>query len=91
MGAIHALGVAAFFGGASEDEMEDIMTYLLDVIESDGLSIDAHDEGTVVTAALEAWGLLATEVQDLETATEAAIEAFVDQLESSDSLSCCRA
>lgn len=62
------------------------MTYLLDVIESDGLSIDAHDEGTVVTAALEAWGLLATEVQDLETATEAAIEAFVDQLESSDSL-----
>lgn len=86
VGAIHTLGIAAFFGGASEEEMEDIMTYFLEIVESDGLSIDAHDEGTVVTAALEAWGLLATEIQDLEEATEAAIEAFVDQLESSDSL-----
>lgn len=86
VGAIHALGIAAFFGGASEDEMEDIMTEFLDIIETDGLAIDAHDEGTVVTAALEEWGLLATEVQDLEAATEAAIESFVDQLDSSDSL-----
>lgn len=64
--------------------MEDIMAYLLEIIESDGLSVDAHDEGSVVIAALEAWGLLATEIDDLEEATEAAIEAFVDQLQSSD-------
>jgi hypothetical protein len=82
--AIHALGVAAFFGGASEEEMEDVMAYLLEVIESDGLSIDAHDEGSVVIAALEAWGLLATEIDDMEEITETAIEAFVDQLESAD-------
>ncbi|KAF2267144.1 hypothetical protein CC78DRAFT_530949 [Lojkania enalia] len=84
VGAIHALGIAAFFGGAAEEEMEDVMAYFLEIVESDGLSIDAHDEGSVVIAALEAWGLLATEIEDLEEATEAAIEAFVDQLQSSD-------
>lgn len=82
--AIHALGIAAFFGGASEEEFEDVMLFLVEMIESDGLSVDAHDEGSVVIAALEEWGLLATEIDDLEQATEAAIEAFVDQLESSD-------
>ncbi|KAF2186319.1 IFRD domain-containing protein [Zopfia rhizophila CBS 207.26] len=82
--AIHALGVATFFGGASEEETEDIMAFLFEIIESDGLSVDAHDEGTVVIAALEEWGLLATEIEDLEDATEASIEAFVDQLQSSD-------
>ncbi|KAF2020189.1 hypothetical protein BU24DRAFT_459795 [Aaosphaeria arxii CBS 175.79] len=82
--AIHGLGIAAFFGGASEEEMENIMSYYLEIVESDGLSVEAHDEGPVVTAALEAWGLLATEIDDLEETTEAAIEAFVDQLDSSD-------
>lgn len=64
--------------------MEDLMTFLLEIVESDGHSIDAHDEGSIVIAALEEWGLLATGVDDLEDATEAAVEAFVDQLESSD-------
>jgi len=82
--AIHALGAATFFGGASEEETEDIMAFFLEIIESDGLSINAHDEGSVVVAALEEWGLLATEIDDMEEATEAAMEAFVDQLESSD-------
>jgi hypothetical protein len=85
VGAIHALGTAAFFGGASEEEQEDVMTYLLEIVESDGLSVDAHDEGSVVIASLEEWGLLATDIEDMEAATEAAIEAFVDQLESADS------
>ncbi|KAF2748324.1 IFRD domain-containing protein [Sporormia fimetaria CBS 119925] len=84
VGAIHALSIAAFFGGASETEMEDIMSFLVEIVESDGLFVNAHDEASVVTAALEAWGLLATEVEDMEDATEAAIEAFVDQLESAD-------
>ncbi|KAF2008064.1 hypothetical protein P154DRAFT_453483 [Amniculicola lignicola CBS 123094] len=81
---IHALGMAAFLGGASEEEQEDIMTFFLEIVESDGLSVNAHDEGSVVTAALEEWGLLATDFEDLEEATETAIEAFVEQLESAD-------
>ncbi|KAJ4299190.1 hypothetical protein N0V90_004434 [Kalmusia sp. IMI 367209] len=82
--AIHALGTAAFFGGTSEDELEDIMAFFLDIVETDGLSIDAHDEASVVVAALEEWGLLATALDDLEEATEAAMEAFVEQLDSAD-------
>lgn len=60
------------------------MSFFLEIVESDGLSIDAHDEGSVVTAALEEWGLLATGVDDLEEATETAMEAFVEQLDSAD-------
>ena len=37
-----------------------------------------------MTAALEEWGFLATLQDEMEDATEAAMEAFVDQLESSD-------
>ncbi|KAJ4372968.1 hypothetical protein N0V83_003259 [Neocucurbitaria cava] len=82
--AIHALGIAAFFGGAGDDEILDIMTLFVEIIESDGASVNAQDEGNVVIAALENWGLLATEIEDLEEETETAIEAFVEQLESAD-------
>lgn len=85
IGALHALGTATFFGGASEEEAEEIMAFLLEIVESDGLSVGAHDQGGVVVAALEEWGLLATEIEDMEEASEAAMEAFVEQLQSSDS------
>lgn len=61
------------------------MALFLEIVESDGASVDAQDEGNVVVAALENWGLLATEIDDLEAETESAIEAFVEQLESADS------
>ena len=60
------------------------MTFFVEIIESDGASVEAQDEGHVVIAALEEWGLLATEIEDLEDAPEAAVEAFVEQLESAD-------
>lgn len=82
--AIHCLGLAASFGGAGEDEIKEIMTLFLEIVETDGASVDAQDNGSIVTAALENWGLLATDIDDLEEETEAAVEAFVDQLESSD-------
>ncbi|OAG11702.1 uncharacterized protein CC84DRAFT_1159161 [Paraphaeosphaeria sporulosa] len=82
--AIHALGTAAFFGGTSEDELEDTMAFFLEIVESDGLSIDAHDEGSVVIAALEEWSLLVTALDDFETTTETAMEALVEQLDSAD-------
>jgi hypothetical protein len=37
-----------------------------------------------VTAALQQWGFLATEIDDLEDQSEEAIESFMDQLESSE-------
>jgi len=82
--AIHALGVATFYGGASLDETQNVMTYLLDIVESDGQSIDAGDDPVAVTAALEEWGFLATQLEDMEDTSEDPMEAFVDQLDSSD-------
>lgn len=82
--AIHTLSAAAVFGGASDSELEEIMDDLLEIVESDGSSIEAADSGEVVTAACEAWGFLATSIDDMEEKTEAAMDAFVEQLESSD-------
>jgi len=81
--AIHALGAAAMYGGASESEIEDIMDELLEIIESDGSSIEAEDSADVVLAACEEWGFLATSIDDMEERTEAAMDAFVEQLDSS--------
>lgn len=82
--AIHTLSACAAFGGASESEIEDIMDELLEVVESDGCSIEAQDSGEVVAAACQAWGFLATFIEDMEDKTEAAMEAFVEQLEAGD-------
>ncbi|KAI8930872.1 hypothetical protein NX059_011889 [Plenodomus lindquistii] len=83
--AIYTLGLAASFAGAGDDEILDVMAFFLEIIESDGASVEAQDDGDVVIAALEQWGLLATQIEDLEDETEAAVEAFVEQLESADS------
>ncbi|KAI9699748.1 MAG: hypothetical protein M1836_002783 [Candelina mexicana] len=82
--AIHALGTTAFFGGASMDETQDIMDLFLDIISSDGHSVGAGDNASVVTAALEEWGFLATQLEDVEDASEDVVEAFVEQLDSSE-------
>ncbi|OQO06157.1 hypothetical protein B0A48_08745 [Cryoendolithus antarcticus] len=82
--AIQAFGTIAFFGDAPEDDIEESMDLLLEIISSDGSSIDCPDNASIVTAALQTWGLLATKIQDLEDITEGAMEAFTDQLQSSD-------
>nr|POE56380.1 uncharacterized protein c20f10.03 [Quercus suber] len=82
--AIHALSVATFFGGASDEEIEDTMDLFLDIAATDGEVIGEVNDAELVTAALEEWGFLATKIDDLEASTEAAMDTFVDQLESSD-------
>ncbi|KAI9643237.1 hypothetical protein NHQ30_007853 [Ciborinia camelliae] len=81
--AIRTISALATFGGASDLEIGDIMDELLEIVESDGNSVDAIDSAEVVTAACEEWGTLATFVDDLEEKSQAAMEAFVAQLESS--------
>ncbi|KAL4882365.1 interferon-related developmental regulator-domain-containing protein [Aspergillus karnatakaensis] len=83
--AIHCLGTCTMFGGAGDDGIEDQMTYLLDVVASDGQSIDAEDDSTCVTAALQEWGFMATEIEDLENESEDAIQIFMEQLTGGDS------
>ena len=82
--AIHALGACTFYGGASDDEILENMSYLLDIISSDGDSISAIDEPEPVTAALEEWGFLSTLIADLSLESEEAMDVFADQLPSSE-------
>ncbi len=82
--AIRSLGSIALYGGAGDDEMLSIMDELLEIISSDGASIEATDEAAIVEAALQEWGFLATQIEDLEEQTEDAMEAFVEQLDSGD-------
>ncbi|KAB8254252.1 interferon-related developmental regulator-domain-containing protein [Aspergillus pseudonomiae] len=83
--AIHCLGACTIFGGAGEDGILDQMTFFLDIAASDGQSIDATDDPSSVTAALQEWGVLAVEIEDLEGESEDAIQIFMDQLNSSES------
>ncbi|KAI9747525.1 MAG: hypothetical protein M1815_004135 [Lichina confinis] len=82
--AIHTLGASTFFGGAASSEVVELMDFLLQIVETDGASVDATDSGPVVTAALEEWGFLATQIEDLEQESTEAMEALTDQLQSSD-------
>lgn len=82
--AIHALGVATFYGGASSDGTQEVMDLLLEIVASDGHFIDAPDNADVVTAALEEWGFLATQLDEMEDGSEEPMDAFVEQLESTD-------
>ncbi|KAJ5780923.1 Interferon-related developmental regulator N-terminal [Penicillium paradoxum] len=84
--AINCLGACTIFGGAGEDGILEQMGFFLDIVASDGQSIDATDDPTVVTAAIQQWGFLATEIDDFEEESEEAIQIFMDQLGSSDSV-----
>ena len=83
IGAIHALGAAAFFGGADEAEAEETMEFLLLIASSDGESVDAEDSGPVVTAALQEWGFLATLFGAVDGTFDHSMRVFEDQLDSS--------
>ncbi|KAI5805829.1 interferon-related developmental regulator-domain-containing protein [Geopyxis carbonaria] len=81
---IHALGAATFYGGATLTETENVMDFLLEIIQSDGHSVGAGDEAGVVTSALEEWGFLCTQLDDAEDITAGSMDALVDQLDSSE-------
>ena len=82
--AIYTLGTCTFFGGAGDEGILDEMNFLLEIISSDGVSVDAADDENVVTAACEEFGFLATELDDLEGESEDFIEALIDQFDASD-------
>lgn len=82
--AIHALSIVTFYGGASVEETESVMDHFLEIVSSDGSSVDEADNAEIVVSAIEEWGFLATQLEDLEETTEVAMETFVDQIDSSD-------
>lgn len=82
--AIYSIGICLTFGGAGEDEIQDILTFLLEIVASDGTFVGADDNADVVAAALHTYGFLATQVEDLEQESEDAVATFLDQLDADD-------
>ncbi|KAL2758233.1 hypothetical protein ACRALDRAFT_1061439 [Sodiomyces alcalophilus JCM 7366] len=82
--AIHAMAVAALFGGGSEAAAEEFLDYLISIIDSDGEAVGAVDSGPVVTAALQSWAFVASQMDDIAEQVYDAMEAFVEQLDSRD-------
>lgn len=81
---IYSLGICLTFGGAGEEEIAEVMTMLLEIASSDGAFVEADDSAEVVAAALNTYGFLATQVEDLEQESEDAVAAFLDQLDAAD-------
>lgn len=82
--AIRCLSSCAFFSGLDDQGILEEMAFLMEIVTSDGDYIDAADDAGTVTAALEEWGFLASKVEDLEEESEDAVDAFAEQLESSE-------
>jgi Interferon-related developmental regulator (IFRD) len=80
---IYSLAMLSFFGDVADEESIDNLNFLLEIVSSDGAFIDASDEPGPVIAALESYAMLATLLDDLSSESHDAIEAFVEQLSSS--------
>lgn len=82
--AIYAICFTVLYGGGAEEAAMDLMDYLVDIVQTDGESIEAHDSGPIVAAALQGWSFVASHVEDFSDNADLAMDAFVDQLDSTD-------
>ncbi|KOS22707.1 Uncharacterized protein ESCO_003555 [Escovopsis weberi] len=82
--AVYALCMAVLYGGGTEDAALEVMEYLVEIARTDGESVDAPDNAVVVSAALQGWCFVASHVSDYADLADAAADAFVDQLDSTD-------
>ncbi|KAJ8130142.1 hypothetical protein O1611_g3488 [Lasiodiplodia mahajangana] len=82
--AIEAMSIATMCGGGSMVAAEELLDFLVDIVESDGHSVEAGDNGPVVSAALTAWGFVASNLDDLQGQSDLALEVFTEQLDSTD-------
>ncbi|KAF6844871.1 ifrd domain-containing protein [Colletotrichum musicola] len=82
--AIWAMAIATLYAGGSEVAASEFLDFLVGIVESDGESIGAGDNGDVVTAALESWAFVASQIDDISENVYTALDAFVEQLDSTD-------
>jgi hypothetical protein len=80
--AMYALCMTVLYGGGVEEAALELMEYFVEIVQTDGESVQAHDNGVVVVAALEGWAFVASHVADYSEYADLAIDAFVDQLDS---------
>ncbi|KAF4595144.1 IFRD domain-containing protein [Ophiocordyceps camponoti-floridani] len=82
--AIYALCMTTLYGGGLQEVALELMQYLVEIVQSDGESIEAHDDVAVVSAAMRGWAFVASHVDDYADDADSAMDAFVDQLDSAD-------
>ncbi|KAI0400228.1 interferon-related developmental regulator-domain-containing protein [Xylaria palmicola] len=82
--AIEAMSIVTMCGGGSMTAAEELLDFLVEIVESDGHSVEAGDNGPVVAAALTAWGFVASNLDDLQGQSDQALEAFTEQLDSTE-------
>lgn len=82
--AMYSLSMAVLYAGGLEEAALEVMEYFIDIVQTDGDSIEAQDNAVLVAAALTSWGFVASHVEDYSDYAEAAMDAFVDQLDSTD-------
>ena len=89
--AIYALCMTVLYAGGLEEAALEVMQYLIEIVQSDGESIESHDNAAVVSAAMIGWSFVASHVEDYSDFADTAMDAFVDQLDSSDTEIQCNA
>ncbi|KAK1760567.1 interferon-related developmental regulator 1 [Echria macrotheca] len=82
--AIYALMIAARYGGGGDGDAEELLEFLVEIVETDGDCVNASDSVAVVTAALRAWGFVASFLDDMADRGEQAMDAFIEQLDSTE-------
>lgn len=82
--AIYALCITVLYGGGAEEGALELMEYLVEIVQTDGESIEAHDNVAIVVASLQGWAFVASHVDDYSDYADTALDAFVDQLDSAD-------
>ncbi|KAL8418106.1 hypothetical protein RB594_001648 [Gaeumannomyces avenae] len=82
--ALSTMGVVVVYGGGEEQDMDEFLEFLTYIAESDGNHIGAPDSGIVVTTAMKVWAFVATNLDNPSSHNEEALDAFVEQLESTD-------
>ncbi|KAK2595118.1 hypothetical protein QQS21_007144 [Conoideocrella luteorostrata] len=89
--AIYALCMTVLYAGGMNEAALEVMQYLVDIVQSDGESVESHDNVAVVSAAIIGWSFVAGHVDDFSDFADAAMDAFVDQLDSADAEIQCNA
>ena len=80
--AMYAMCFAVLYGGGDEDDAQTTLDFLADIVQTDGESIEAHDNAVLVAGAMQAWAFIASHVEDMSDSAFVAIDGFVDQLDS---------
>jgi len=80
--AIRALATIFVFSSQSRELGEELLEFLVEIIESDGNTVDALNSREVVVAAMQAWTFVADVWVDMGGDARRAMKAFHDQLDS---------